>query len=285
MDEFKDSMVESMVSKATEHIESAELLLETEDRKSAIMHIKACKKIIKEMSPSIEKRKELEVKCRGCHARIFESAGKYLPASYNYFEISKYSIKNTLDEIILKELSNALSNATKCAILGKACVARDEILKKLYQDTRSQNLFAFKMLQNMHQNRIIPKKDQDDFGKTLPLKDQIKLIEKEDITVLQKATIEHNMRCIAKLYKNICIKDLSILLSISMDSAEDMARNMVLEKRLDAVIDQIDNEITFNHKENTLISWDTQIKQALLELNKTVEMIQELDSNRIESEL
>ena len=84
-----------------------------------------------------------------------------------------------------------------------------------------------------------------------------------------------NMRAIARLYKNIRIKDLSILLGLSMDASEDLARSMIGENRLHGVIDQIDREITFDDDEWPLYMWNIQIKETLLELHKVTELIQE----------
>ncbi len=273
MDEFKDSVLSSIIAKCEESIGSAELLLQTQDTLNATRHIKACKKTLKEMSHP-RKRKELEIKCRACHSRILEADGRYLAAAYNYFQISQYDDIKTSDQITSNELSKSLHNSIKCAILAKACTARDDLLQKLYQDRQSEDLLSFKMLKHMHQNRIISQHDQDEFGKTLPIKDQLKLnAEYSDYTILQKAIYEHNMRAIAKLYKNMSIKRLSMLLGISMEGSEDLARSMIAENRLDASIDQIDHDITFDNEDRILYLWDAQIKQTLLALNKVVEMI------------
>eukprot|EP01083_Nonionella_stella_P042027 113692_1 len=130
------------------------------------------------------------------------------------------------------------------------------------------------MLKYMHQNRIISQQDLMDFGTTLPLKDQTLLI--GDLTVLQKAVYEHNIRSTAKIYKNIRMKDLSVLLGMSMTDTEDLARFMIQENRLEGQIDQIDQEITFDTEDDILYkNWNAQIKQTLLEVNRVVEMIHE----------
>ena len=271
-DEFADSMATSVVAKCEQNIEAASLLLETQDTTSALKHIRIAKKIIREMSSTKQgdKKKELDVKARGCHARILEASDKYLAASWNYFQITMYDDLKSDDYITNKELVKGTDNAIKCCILAKACNARDELLLKLYEDERSRNSPRWNMLKNMHEQRIICNQDQEDFGKMLPLKDQLKLI--GEYTILQKAVYEHNMRAIARLYKNINIKDLSVLLGISMDGAEDLARIMIIENRLSGTIDQIDNEITF-HQGTDIKSWDIEIKETLLSLQKCVEMI------------
>ena len=277
MDEFKDSLLIAAIEQCEENIQSAQLLLETKDTLNATRHIRACKKIIKEMK-DIDKRKELEIKCRACHARIHEAKGKYLAASFNYYEISKYEIPLISDSIAHKERSNALDNAIKCIILAKPCSARDDLLQKIYKDKRSEISLSFKMIRCLYENRIISQTDQDEFGQTLPLKDQVTLI--GEYTILQKAIYEHNMRAIARLYKNIRIKDLSLLLGLSMDASEDLARSMIGENRLHGVIDQIDKEITFDD-ERPLYSWNIQIKETLLGLHKATELIQERKNAKV----
>merc|ERR1712228_51554 len=237
-------------------------------------HIKACKKTIKEISHSL-KRKELEIRCRGCHAAIQEMENKYLAAGYNYFEIAKYAkLKGTNDKTS-KVLSRSLNNCIKCTILATPCDGRDKLLQKLYEDKRSELEYSinFKIIEHMHHNRIISQNEHDEFDKRLPIKDRIKRI--GEYTILQKSVYEHNLRSVAKLYKNIRIKDLSILLGISMTASEDITRLMIQENRLNARIDQIDEEITFNEESETLYSFNKHIEQLLLDLNNVIESIKE----------
>ena len=193
-------------------------------------------------------------------------------------ELTQYDDMKTEDQIIMKELQNASDNAIKTCILGKACDARDELLGKLFMDQRIQtaNCVYLKMLKDMHQHRIISAQNQEDFGKILPLKDQLKLI--GEYTILQKAIFEHNMRVIARLYKNINIKDLAVLLGVSMENAEKLAHDMIQEKRLKGTIDQMENQITFDEYDG-LRSWEDEIKQILVDLNECVEMIKETNTD------
>ena len=275
--QFNDSIVGSAVSKCEQNIEAAELLLQTEDTTSALRHIQASKKIIREMKSSKhgDKKKELTIKCRGAHARILEADNKYLAAAWNYYMITIFDDIKTEDPVTNKELKKGMDNSIKCCILAKACTARDELMQKLYDDPRSINSISCTMLRNMHQKRIISPQDMEDFGKLLPMQDQIKLI--GEYTILQKAVYEHNMRAISRIYKNINIKDLSFLLGISMEAAEDLARVMIYENRLHGTIDQVDNEITFNQHEDVRF-WDIQIKQLLSVLNECVDMINDQSS-------
>merc|ERR1712130_1019375 len=116
----------------------------------------------------------------------------------------------------------------------------------------------------MYQNRIIPQEVIKDFTGNRD-------------SLLLRRTNEHNLRAVAKLYKNIRIKDLSVLMGMSMTAVEDMTRQMIQENRLNARIDQMDQEITFDDESEILYSWDKHINETLLDVNNIIEMIKECE--------
>ena len=68
---------------------------------------------------------------------------------------------------------------------------------------------------------------------------------------MQKFAItQHNMLCIAKIYKNIRLSELSKLLDISLDQTEEIASTMIREKRLKAKIDQVEEILEFEGSMN-----------------------------------
>lgn len=269
--DFNDSIVGSAVSQCQQNLDAAELLLQTEDTITSLRHIQASKKILREMKSTKygNKKKELTIKVRGVHARILEADNKYLAAAWNYYMITTFDDLKTDDETTNNEIKKGMNNSIKCCILAKACDARDELMKKLYDDPRSIHSISYKTLKYMYQKRIISAKQMEDFGKLLPVTDQTKFI--GEYTILQKAIYEHNMRAINRIYKNINIRDLSILLGISMEECENIARKMIFEKRLFGSIDQIEMIITFHSQE--IKTWDMQIKETLTEINKCVDLI------------
>lgn len=119
---------------------------------------------------------------------------------------------------------------------------------------------------------ILSKKDQDDFSKQLADHHQATLA--GGLTVLQKAVYEHNMLAAAQLYKNIRIAELSKLLGVTLVQAEDLARIMIQENRLNATIDQVDGIIEFDNDQLILNSWDTSIAESLMQVNDIIDMIE-----------
>lgn len=209
---------------------------------------------------SAEIREAMEIKYRENHAAILEADGKYLIASKNYLTISLCDVDR------INRVSKSLGKAIKCAIFAKASRQRDQMIERLILDTRTENFLSFKLLKYMHQHRIISKEDQEEFKWT---------VSRGDWPFLQHAVCEHNLRSMARIYKNIRIKDAAMMLGISMEMTEDLARTMMIENRLKGTIDQIDCEITFYDDDDNLRSFDCEIKQTLLELNSVVEMIKE----------
>jgi len=92
--------------------------------------------------------------------------------------------------------------------------------------------------------------------------------------VLQKAVYEHNMLAAAELYKNIRIEELAKLLGVTLVQAEDLARGMIEENRLQATIDQVDGIIEFDKDDSILNSWDASIAESLMQVNDIIDLIE-----------
>merc|ERR1712154_375281 len=248
-------------------IETAEFFLQNEDNTSATKHIQKCRKLMREIPESQARIKQhLGLRYKSCYSRILDSERKFLAASVNYLEIAQIDTnlfeKSELDP---SDLLKSLENAVTCAILAKAGGPRTRVLAMLHRDERSKNLKNYKVLEKMHKNRILSKKNQDDFAKQLSDHHQAQLA--GGLTVLQKAVYEHNMLAAAQLYKNIRIEELSKLLGVSETQAEDLARVMIQENRLSATIDQVDGVIEFDNDASILNSWDTSIAESLMQVN------------------
>merc|ERR1712228_871397 len=196
-----------------------------------------------------------------------------LAAAVNYLEIAQIDTNLfAKDELSADDLIQSLENAVTCAILAKAGGPRIRVLAMLHRDERSRNLKNYKVLEKMHKNRILSKKDQDDFSKQLSDHHQAQLA--GGLTVLQKAVYEHNMLAAAQLYKNIRIEELGKLLGVTLVQAEDLARIMIQENRLNATIDQVDGIMEFDNDELILNSWDTSIAESLMQVNDIIDTIE-----------
>jgi len=271
---FWDDETFDIAKRCQWRVETAEFFLQNEDNTSATKHIQKCRKMMREIPESKARIKQrLGLRYKSCYSRILDSERKFLAAAVNYLEIAQ--IDTNLfekDELNPSDLLQSLENAVTCAILAKAGGPRTRVLAMLHRDERSKNLKNYKVLEKMHKNRILSKKNQDDFAKQLSDHHQAQLA--GGLTVLQKAVYEHNMLAAAQLYKNIRIEELSKLLGVTLVQAEDLARTMIGEKRLNATIDQVDGIIEFDNDELILNSWDTSIAESLMQVNDIIDTIE-----------
>ena len=63
--------------------------------------------------------------------------------------------------------------------------------------------------------------------------------------MLFKATLEHNIHVLSKIYLNISFTAIGRLLGISAEQAESIISNMVAEGRIRGVLDQLDEIVDF----------------------------------------
>ena len=66
------------------------------------------------------------------------------------------------------------------------------------------------------------------------------------LSVLQQAMLEHNVLATSKVYNNIRLSELGVLLEIDADEAEKVAAQMISEGRLEGSIDQVEQILEFN---------------------------------------
>lgn len=267
-----------IVARCEWRIVTAELFLQNEDNTAATKHIQKCRKLMRDIPLKAAKvKQQLGLRYKTCYSRILDSERKFLAAAVNYLEIAQIDT-NLFEEGELNpaDLITSLENAVVCAILAKAGGPRIRVLAMLHRDERSQGLKNYKVLEKMHRNMILSKKDQDDFAKGLLPHHQATLA--GGLTVLQKAVYEHNMLAAAQLYKNIRIEELSKLLGVTLVQAEDLARVMIQENRLSATIDQVDGVIEFDADDTILSSWDSAIAESLMVVNDIIDLIENKSS-------
>jgi COP9 signalosome complex subunit 4 len=248
-------------------IATAEYYLAYEDNTGATTHIQKCRRLLRDIPLSHAKRQELDLRHKTCYSRILDSERKFLAAAVNYLELAQ------MDSPLISEndLLMSLDNAVTCAILAKAGGPRVRVLAMLYRDSRARNLKNFKVLEKMHRNMILSQKEERDFSQTLQEHHQARLA--GGLTVLQKAVYEHNMLAAAQLYKNIAIAELALLLGVTDEQAEDLARIMIQEGRMKATIDQVDMVIEFDDDAQILHHWDEQIQESCMTINDIVDQI------------
>jgi COP9 signalosome complex subunit 4 len=258
----------TIIERCDWRIQTAQLFLEDGDNTSATRHIVAAKQLLRDVPSKSNDRQRLQLQHKTCYSRILDSERKFLAAAVNYLELSQI----TQIQVSENDLLISLENAVTCAILAPAGGNRTRVLAMLYRDERSKQLKNYRVLERMHKNMLLPRKDMDAFANTLEEHHQAELA--GGLTVLEKAVYEHNMLAASQIYKNVKISELAKLLGVNDMQAEDLARIMIQEGRMSATIDQIEEVIEFHSKKGSeLLEWDEQIQDLLLNMNDLVDMI------------
>eukprot|EP01100_Stratorugosa_tubuloviscum_P014722 TRINITY_DN801_c2_g1_i1.p1 TRINITY_DN801_c2_g1~~TRINITY_DN801_c2_g1_i1.p1 ORF type:complete len:384 (-),score=172.49 TRINITY_DN801_c2_g1_i1:89-1240(-) len=198
-----------------------------------------------------------------CFSKLLDFKLKFLEASRNYYQL--------LPSLNESDALQSLQTATACAILAQAGPPRSRLLALYYKDERSSKLPSFEMLEKMFLERIVKPSDVVNFS-TLLLPHQ-KVQVGENLTVLDRAVIEHNLLSASKIYECITFEELGKLLGISAERAEKTTAKMIFEERLKGRIDQLDNLIYFENEKNTIVQWDHQIASACYAANRAIELI------------
>ncbi|KAG7139354.1 COP9 signalosome complex subunit 4 like protein [Verticillium longisporum] len=145
------------------------------------------------------------------------------------------------------ERLHTLSMAVKCAILAPAGPLRARTLGRLYKDERAAALDEFGILEKIHFDRLLSREEVDKFAQGLQPHQLATTA--DGSTVLARAVVEHNLLGASRLYANIGIDALGVLLGLDADKAEETTARMIEQGRLVGRIDQMDRIIWFERGE------------------------------------
>lgn len=196
----------------------------------------------------------LTLRYKSCQAKLCDFKRQFIPASTRYFELSN------CQGLALSEQIEALKFAVTCAVLAPAGPPRSRLLALLYKDDRVREASEFSenetglypILEKMYKGRLIHKSQVEKFEKTLR---QHQLAQHQGKTVLDRAVLEHNMLATTQIYINISFDQLGSLLGVSAIEAEGIASRMILEKRMEGSVDQVDQVLTFKER-SRMREWD-----------------------------
>lgn len=250
--------------------------VEEEDPTSALSYLNRIKNVIYEVTD-----KETILHFQLNQAKILDSQRFFLDASAAYHAISQEA---TVAE---EERLMALSEAMKCAVLAPAGPLRGRTLAKLYKDDRADSVEEHGILEKIFLDRLLSPEEVTEFREKLASHQLAKT--SDGSTVLDKAVLEHNLLAASKLYSNIGIDQLGLLLGVEGDKAEEYAAKMVEQGRLAGYIDQIDRFIFFEgegtgdkltaHKDavvgREMRKWDTNVQGLAEEVEKVTTMVQD----------
>ena len=214
------------------------LYIEEDDTTSAESYLNRAKNLLYRVSDP-----ELELTFHLSQARILDARRRFLDASSTYHTVS---FTLTLAE---EERMQALSAAVTCAILAPAGPQRSRALAKLYKDERAPQCPEFSILEKMFLDRLLTKEEVTKFSSNLAPHQLAKT--SDGSTVLAKAVVEHNLLSASRLYSNISLHGLGLLLDLDAEKAEQYAATMLEQGRLAGRIDQIDEVVFFDGVEGS----------------------------------
>lgn len=241
------------------YLKIARLFLEDDDPIQAEAYINRASLLQAET-----KNEELQIQYKVCYARVLDYRRKFIEAAQRYNELSYRTI------IHESERKTALQSALHCTILASAGQQRSRVLALLFKDERCQQLPAFGILEKMYMDRIIRRRELEEFAAMLQPHQMAKTA--DGSTILDRAVTEHNLLSASKLYNNISFEELGRLLEIPPAKAEKIASQMITEERMGGHIDQLDSVVHFETKES-LPTWDRQIEGLCFQVNSIIEKI------------
>jgi len=240
-------------------IHTAQLYLAEEKFREAEIFVNKCRDLIQSKDmPELTK-----LKFWSSMAQVQDANQKYDLAAAGYLRLSEKIINP-------KESLEKLEQGMKCTILSPVGPQRSRLLAKFYKDERSSQLPGAKLVEKMFMERLIVKSDYEKFETTLA-EHQMRGT-KEGWTLLQKAIIEHNLLATSKIYVNIALADLAVILNVDIAGTENIAANMIANGRLTGKIDQSKGLLHFATA-HVLESWDTNIETLCNSVNAIYEKV------------
>ena len=251
--------------------------LEEDDNTNAETYLNKAKNVLYKCQDQ-----ELKLMFQLSQARILDAQRKFLGACQTYHTLSFSPI------VVEEERLKALSSAIVCAVLAPAGPQRSRTLARLYKDERAPQLPEFGILEKMFLDRLLSPEEVEKFAANLA--DHQLAQTADGSTVLAKAVIEHNLLGASRLYNNIGMTELGVLLDLSAERAEEYAARMIEQGRLSGRIDQIDQLVFFDGGEGSgertsagqadrvagreLRKWDSNVQGLAEEVERVTSLLQ-----------
>ena len=264
-------------SKVKTWIRICRLYLEEDDTTSAESYLNRAKNLLYKVEDP-----ELNLTFQLSQARILDARRRFLDASSAYHSISFSQV------IAEEERMRALSAAITCAVLAPAGPSRSRTLAKLYKDERAPQVVEFGILEKMFLDRLLSPEEVAKFADGLAPHQLAKTA--DGSTILSKAIVEHNLLSASRLYNNIGVNELGVLLGLDPEKAEEYASRMLQQGRLTGRIDQIDGVIFFDGGDESgerttagqvpkkaggnLRKWDAKVQGIAEEVERVASMLQ-----------
>jgi len=247
------------------HVETTEAWLEVDEVGSASQAIKKAQQHLKQI-----KDRSLIVQFRTCYARVLDADRKFLEAARTYQALAQ-DAQGIMDA---SDILKTLDKAATCAMLATAGSARSRVLAMLFSDQRTKALQTCGLLEKMFKGQIVRDEEVKVFEASL--QPHQNAVTASGRTVLQRSIEAHNLFAASNIYNNIKFNELGSLLGLTADQSEELARSMIEQGSLKAVIDQIKGVVEFENDEvsaGTLSVWDSQIQNLCEGVNAVLEAI------------
>ncbi|VVT58328.1 uncharacterized protein SAPINGB_P006151 [Magnusiomyces paraingens] len=197
-------------------------------------------------------------------ARVADSNRNFIDAARKYYDVS------TTMDVAPEEQMVCLKSAVTCVILAPAGPKRSQVLRLIYSDDRTRQLPDFGILEKLHTNRLLRPEELVSFEQELQPHQRVSL--PDGISVLARSVIDHNMLAVSRIYSNISIEQLGRLLGLDKNKVEDYAGRMILQGRLAATIDQVDEVVQFINDDDfsRLHLWEARVRVLCTDLENIV---------------
>lgn len=197
-------------------------------------------------------------------ARVMDSNRNFIDAARKYYEVSTEAGIDTAEQ------EACLGMALTCVILAPAGPQRNQILRLIHNDNRTQTIPHYDILENLYTNRLLRWEELKTFEESLQPHQKVSL--PDGISVLARSVIDHNLLAVSRIYSNINLDQLAKLLGLDISKVEDYAGKMILQGRLAATIDQVDEVVEFKSQDDKsrMLQWEDNVKMLCADLDTLV---------------
>jgi COP9 signalosome complex subunit 4 len=230
--------------KASLYVRVADLSLDVDNTTQAETYVKRAWALMR-----CVKDEDLRLKFETCHATVCDVNRRFLEAAQRFYALSHR----------LEKGLPALETAIVCVVLDDAGPKRARLIATIYRDERTATCGELgAILAKVYHERIL--RTNDVAALDPYLKQHHKALMRDGRTVFDNAMTQHNLLSASKLYYNISLSELGVLLGVEPAVAEKIAAQMVAEDRLSASIDQVHEVINFHSDKKAVVAqWDAQI--------------------------
>lgn len=163
-------------------------------------------------------------------ARVADAERRFLDAAQKYYSVSLEPAVAEADRLA------CLAQATLAAILAPAGPPRKDVLRRLHNDERAEQLPQRQLLDRAFRDQVLSATDAAQL-ETYLAPHQLAAMP-DGTTVVSRALSDHNILAISRVYADVRIASLAALLELAPARTEAYVAKMVSQGRLAARIDQ-----------------------------------------------